>query len=297
MKKKKKISILNIEPKDRFDPAEFKIIKLIGEGSFGKIYEVQWSKNDKKYAMKKEPIKTNEIVNKRKEKIKLMNDFIKKTKSPGIIRIYGNAVKKEKAQQEFYYYTIIELAEKDWEKEINERKKSNIYYTEKELFIIMSQLISTLALLQKNHITHRDIKPQNILISNGLFKLSDFGEARTLKRTGIIISKVRGTELFMSPVLFHGLKHKLTQVGHNTFKSDVFSLGLCFLFAASLNLGSLYNMREINDMKNVKECLNKYLEERYSIKLIEILLDMLQIDENLRLDFVSLEKKYFLKEK
>ena len=293
----KKISILNIEPKDRFDPAEFKIIKLIGEGSFGKIYEVQWSKNDKKYAMKKEPIKTNEIVNKRKEKIKLMNDFIKKTKSPGIIRIYGNAVKKEKAQQEFYYYTIIELAEKDWEKEINERKKSNIYYTEKELFIIMSQLISTLALLQKNHITHRDIKPQNILISNGLFKLSDFGEARTLKRTGIIISKVRGTELFMSPVLFHGLKHKLTQVGHNTFKSDVFSLGLCFLFAASLNLGSLYNMREINDMKNVKECLNKYLEERYSIKLIEILLDMLQIDENLRLDFVSLEKKYFLKEK
>ena len=293
----KKISILNIEPKDRFDPSEFKIIKLIGEGSFGKIYEVQWSKNNKKYAMKKEPIKTNEIINKRKEKIKLMNDFIKKTKCPGIIRIYGNAVKKEKALQEFYYYTIIELAEKDWEKEINDRKKNNIYYTEKELFIIMSQLISTLALLQKNHITHRDIKPQNILISNGLFKLSDFGEARTLKRTGIIISKVRGTELFMSPVLFHGLKHKLAQVGHNTFKSDVFSLGLCFLFAASLNLGSLYNMREINDMKNVKECLNKYLEERYSIKLIEILLDMLQIDENLRLDFVNLEKKYFLKEK
>ena len=226
----KKISIFIIEPKDRFDPAEFKIIKLIGERSFGKIYEVQWTKNNKKYAMKKEPIKINEIVNNRKEKIKLMNDFIKKTKSPGIIRIYGNAVKKEKAQQEFYYYTIIELAEKDWDKEINNRKKSNIYYTEKELFIIMSQLISTLALLQKNHITHRDIKPQNILISNGRFKLSDFGEARTLKRTGIIISKVRGTELFMSPVLFHGLKHKLSQGGHNTFKSDVFSLGLRFLF-------------------------------------------------------------------
>ena len=43
----KKISILNIESKDRFDPAEFRIIKLIGEGSFGKIYEVQWTKNNK----------------------------------------------------------------------------------------------------------------------------------------------------------------------------------------------------------------------------------------------------------
>ena len=293
----KKITVLNMDPKDRFDPTEFKIIKLIGEGSFGKIYEVQWTKNNKKYAMKKEPIKTNEIVNKRKEKIKLMNDFIKKTKTPGIIRIYGNAVKKEKDQNEFYYYTIIELAEKDWEKEINDRKKSNLYYTEKELFIIMSQLISTLSLLQKNHITHRDIKPQNILISNGLFKLSDFGEARTLKRSGVIISKARGTELFMSPVLFNGLKHKLTQVGHNTFKSDVFSLGLCFLFAGSLTMNSLYYIREINDTKKVKECLNKFLEERYSIKIIEILMDMLQIDENLRLDFISLEKKYFLKEK
>ena len=293
----KKITVLNMDPKDRFDPTEFKIIKLIGEGSFGKIYEVQWTKNNKKYAMKKEPIKTNEIVNKRKEKIKLMNDFIKKTKTPGIIRIYGNAVKKEKDQNEFYYYTIIELAEKDWEKEINDRKKSNLYYTEKELFIIMSQLISTLSLLQKNHITHRDIKPQNILISKGLFKLSDFGEARTLKRSGVIISKARGTELFMSPVLFNGLKHKLTQVGHNTFKSDVFSLGLCFLFAGSLTMNSLYYIREINDTKKVKECLNKFLEERYSIKIIEILMDMLQIDENLRLDFISLEKKYFLKEK
>ena len=283
------------DPKDHFDPSEFKMIKRIGEGSYGKIYIVQWVRNNKKYAMKKEPIKTNEIVNKSKEKIKLMNEFITKTNSPGIIKIYGNSVKKEKDEQEYYYYILMELAEKDWDQEISTRKKYNIYYTEKELFIIMSQLISTLALLQKNHITHRDIKPQNILLCNGYFKLSDFGEARKLKRTGIIISKVRGTELFMSPILFHGYKHRLAQVGHNTFKSDVFSLGLCFLLAASLTFNSLYSIREVNDIKLIEECLENYLSERYSIKIIKIILDMLQIDENLRPDFITLEKKYFLK--
>ena len=68
----------NSDPKDHFDPSEFKTIKRIGEGSYGKIYIVQWVRNNKKYAMKKELIKTNDIVNKSKEKIKLMNDFITK---------------------------------------------------------------------------------------------------------------------------------------------------------------------------------------------------------------------------
>ena len=285
------------EPKDHFDPDEFKMIKRIGQGAYGKIYVVQWIRNNKKYAMKKEPIKTNEIVKRRKEKIKVMNDFITKTNCPGIIKIYGNSVKKEKDVQEYYYYIIMELADKDWEQEISDRKKLNLYYTEKELFTIMSQLISTLALLQKNHITHRDIKPQNILLANGFFKLSDFGEARTLKKTGIIISRVRGTELFMSPILFHGFKQKLSPVGHNTFKSDVFSLGLCFLLAASLSFNSLYSIREINDNKIIEEFLNKYLSKRYSEKIIKIILEMLQVDENLRPDFVTLEKKYFLKTK
>ena len=148
--------------------------------------------------------------------------------------------------------------------------------------------------LQKNHITHRDIKPQNILLCNGYFKLSDFGEARKLKRNGIIISRVRGTELYMSPILFHCHKNRLTQVGHNTFKSDVFSLGLCFLLAGSLNFNSLYSIREVNDIKLIEECLDKYLSERYTEKSIKIILDMLQIDENLRPDFITLEKKYFL---
>ena len=286
-------SLNNIfEPKENFDPNEFIFIKRIGEGAYGKIYMAQWKKNNKKYAMKKEIIKGYGALKKKKEKTKIVTNFIKKTGNKGVIKIYGDLIKKKGI--EYNYYILMEIAEKDWEKELFDRQKINKFYTEKEMYIIMNQLIKTLSLLQKNHITHRDIKPQNILISKGIYKLSDFGEARTLIREGVIVSRVRGTELYMSPILFNGLRMKLMQISHNTFKSDVFSLGMCLFFAATLTLNSIYNIRELNDMKLIRNQLIKELSGRYSYQLINILYEMLQIDENIRPDFITLEKKYFL---
>jgi tRNA A-37 threonylcarbamoyl transferase component Bud32 len=281
----------NEEPKDNFDPSEFTLIKRIGEGTYGKIYLTKWKKNNRKYAMKKEKIKNNQSIKLHKEKTKIVRNFIKKTASKGVIKIYGDSVIRKR--NEINYYMLMEIAEKDWEKELFERKKYKQYYTEKELFIIISQLIKTLSLMQKHHITHRDIKPQNVLISKGLYKISDFGEARTLIREGVIISKVRGTELYMSPKLFQGLHLKLVQVNHNTFKSDVFSLGMCIFFASTLSYNNLCDIRELNDMKLIKERLIHYLNGRYSFKLINILYEMLQIEERNRPDFITLEKKYF----
>ena len=279
------------KPKENFDPNEFYIIKRIGEGTYGKIYLVQWKKNNKKYAMKKEIIKGNESLKKKKEKTKIVINFIKKTGNKGVIKIYGDLVKKK--GNEYHYYVLMEIADRDWEKELFERQKLKQYYSEKEIFIIMNQLIKTLSLLQKNHITHRDIKPQNVLVSKGIYKISDFGEARTLLREGIIVSRVRGTELYMSPILFNGLRLKLNQISHNTFKSDVFSLGMCLFFASTLTFNSLCDIRELNDMKIIKEKLMKYLSGKYSLNLINILIEMLQIEENNRPDFITLEKKYF----
>jgi len=99
----------------------------------------------------------------------------------------------------------MELADRDWEQEIKIRKENSNFYTEKELFSIMKQLIKTLSLLQQNHITHRDIKLQNILLVNNKFKICDFGESRTLNQKGINAQPVRGNELYMSSILFFGL--------------------------------------------------------------------------------------------
>ena len=269
-------------------PKEFIIIRNIGSGSFGKIFITKWIKNNEKYAMKIMNTKSKENIIYIKDKVNMIMDFEQKTNCDGLIKIFGDSYIK-KGDNDYYYYEVMELADRDWEQEIKNRYRNLNYYTEWELFTIMSQLIKTLSLLQKNHITHRDIKLQNILLINNKYKICDFGEARKLVQKGTIVQPARGSELYMSPIQFFGLNQKLNQVQHNTYKSDVFSLGMCILFAATLSDDCLYDIREITDMNIIKNILERYLSKRYSGGFIRLLLIFLEIHEKFRPDFIQLE--------
>ena len=270
------------------NPEEFIKLKKIGEGSFGKIFKAKWIKNNQNFAMKEIHFQTEDNFLFLQKKLKLIMEFEKKSICDGLIKIYGYSQLKKK--KDYYFYEIMELGQSDWEQEINMRKKAQKYYTEKELFSITKQLIKTLSLLQKNHITHRDIKLQNILLVNNKYKICDFGESRTLNQKGIIVQPVRGSELYMSPILFYGLNQKLMHVTHNTYKSDIFSLGMCILFAATLDCNSLYEIREMNNMIKIRNVLIKYLGKKYSNDFIEILLCLLEVKEKKRPDFIQMEK-------
>ena len=279
---------LDIEPDFNFNLSEFITINQIGKGSEGIIYSVKWIKNNKKYALKKGKLKNLELVQKRQEEIMMLKKFSKNTGSDGVIKIYGNLyIKNMKGYYD--YYEIMELAEIDWDLEIKNREKMNLFYEENELMKIMYQIVKTFSLLQKSHITHRDIKPQNIMIVNGKFKVCDFGNARILKRDGLVVQRIRGSEMFMSPIIFKAYHSKNTQVKHHTFKSDVFSLGMCFLLAANLSYDLLNSIREVYDMITIENIIYNYLGGRYSQKVINILISMLQIDEYYRPDFIHLE--------
>jgi hypothetical protein len=281
---------VSIHPKSNFDSIEFNIINLIGEGSFGKIYCVQWIKNNKLYAMKKLDIQSTEELNEFKSKVKIVDDLYKKTKYSGFVKLYADKVVPLYNQQFCYNYLIImELGERDWEKEIQLRLLHQKYYTEYELNQIINQLVKALSLMQQNNVTHRDIKPANVLIMNGLYKLCDFGEASLINGSGIVIQNVRGSQLFMSPILFYAYNHNISQVMHNVYKSDVYSFGMCVLLAATLSGYTLYDIREILDINKVSKIIINKLSGRYSMNFINLLLQMLQIDENLRMDFIQLE--------
>ena len=94
----------------------------------------------------------------------------------------------------------------------------------------------------------------------------------------------------MSPILFRALNCRQLHIIHNTYKSDVFSLGMCILLAASLTYHSLYDIRELKSMDSIKNVLVKYLIAKYSYKFVDILIKMLEINEDLRPDFLDLEK-------
>ena len=279
----------DIEPNENFIPEDFIMIKQIGEGSFGKIYCSEWKKNGKKYAMKKMILRNKIEIKKNQEQTDLVYDLIKSTKTKGVINIYGaQCIKVTSA--EYHFYVLMELANIDWEKEIKKRKENKEYYTEGELFDILKQLTETFSLLQKNHITHRDIKPQNVLIVNGVYKVCDFGEAKVIDGCDVIRQTIKGTELYMSPIIFRALNKKQNQLVHNTYKSDVFSLGMCILLAATLTFQSLYDIRELKDMDKIKNILIKYIIAKFSYDFVHILVKMLEINEDLRPDFIELEK-------
>ena len=280
---------INTVPKGKLNLEEFVKINQIGKGTFGKIFGVRWKNNGKKYALKKETFIDSEFLEKRKTIVGIINDFLDKTKSQGVIHIYSSLFEKNK--KEYNYYELMELGERDWDEEIKIRRKKGLYYSEIELFNISNQLIKTLSLLQKHHITHRDIKPQNILIVNDKYKLCDFGEIRNMKGDGLVVQRIRGSELYMSPILFYGLRANLIQVKHNTYKSDVFSLGMCLLYAANMHYNGTDEIREMTDMDEIRSILEKYLSERYSNKFIELIHSMLQTDEQFRPDFEQLEIK------
>ena len=280
----------NFHPKSNFNSAEFIIINSIGEGSFGKIFCVQWIKNNKLYAMKKLDIQSTEELNEFRSKVKIVDELYKKTKNSGFVKIFADKIVTLYNQPICYnYYIIMELGDRDWEKEIQLRLLHQKYYSEYELYQIIYQLVKTLSIMQQNNVSHRDIKPANVLIMNGLYKICDFGEATIINGNGVVIQNVRGSQLFMSPILFYAYNHNVPQVMHNTYKSDVYSFGMCILLAATLSGYTLYDIREILNIQQVTKIIINKLSSRYSMNFINLLLQMLQIDENLRMDFVHLE--------
>ena len=278
---------------NNFNINDYNIIKQIGEGTFGKIFEVEDS-NHHHFALKKL------LANSTKEMEMLKSEYELLLGLEGLninlIHIYGIENKKLD-KTTFVVYVLMELAICDWEKEIAHREKKKRYYSEEELIIILKNLINTFAELQRHNISHRDIKPQNILLcKDNIFKIADFGEAKEARnRNNIdtIRQTIRGTELYMSPILFDSLKTKKRKgkyILHNSYKSDVFSLGFCILLAATLKVDSLYIIREITDMIILQHEINKFLKSRYSEKLINVIIAMLEIDEKNRVDFIELEK-------
>lgn len=235
---------------------------------------------------------TKSDLNRKQEEAALQRS----TKHPNICKCIKSYI-DESYTEGFKFVMIMEKAEKDLDDEIMSRVESQNFWTEDEIFHFLNALVDALEFMQRNEMAHRDIKPANILIfGDGNMKLADFGLSIQDDDLGNRDLKVVGTFMYLSPKLMQGYKdiekgkNVSGCVEHNPFKSDVYSLGLTFLFVASLNQphGLNFNIegttylhhklkREINSLK-------------YSEDLKLVLSLMLEVDEEARLDFIELKK-------
>ena len=100
---------------------------------------------------------------------------------------------------------------------------------EREVIKLGIDMCNALEVCHRKNIIHRDIKPQNIFISdNGDFKLGDFGIARTMEKTTGGMSK-KGTYKYMAPEVFRGDDYDET--------ADIYSLGIVLYSLLNGNRG------------------------------------------------------------
>ena len=275
-----------------FNIKNYIIKKQIGDGSYGFIYQVVQKDTRKEYAIKK--IIASDIPT--LQDFQTEFEIVHQNPHKYILNLYGiciNVVDNDN----FILYVLMDLADCDWEMEINEYLINHKYYTEDQLLLILKQLTSALTFLEKEkNIAHRDIKPENVLVfrSNSndkedVYKIADFGEAKEAKISKQL-NTLRGTELYMSPLLYSGLQQKLDDVKHDPYKSDVFSLGYCLIYAAAMNFNVIYDIRNLENKYMIKKVLKKYFNRRYSDKFIELILTMITFNEADRVDFTQLEE-------
>ena len=273
-----KIPVFNVE--------DYLFDKKLGEGGYAAIFAVYKIDDEsyKKFAMKKIiAYSLDEIENFTKE-----FELVYSCVHPNIMKIYGLCIKMLD-QTTYSLYVLMEKSKRDWDADIKRHLKKKKNYSENELISILYQLSDALLFMQKKlKISHRDIKPQNVLVfGDGIYKIADFGEAKEMK-INKEINTLKGTELYMSPALYLGLKNNSRNVNHDPYKSDVFSLGFCFLYAAALNFKLLYQVREVYNSNQMNQILNQQLKKKYSETFINILANMLEIEESKRYDFSQL---------
>jgi len=172
-------------------------------------------------------------------------------------------------------------------------------------------LIEGMAFLQSKGITHRDIKPDNILIKQEenksyTIKIADFSESRLdIPNSTLQNMTIKGTPSYLSPELFYSWASR-NELEHNPYRSDVYSLGLTLLELATLEKVLDGNLRKNKESdKNPKtedhgpfDCqINQSLknfvkiyENDKNVKNLEpIIKNMLSYQERHRFDFQTLE--------
>ena len=180
------------------------------------------------------------------------------------------------------------LAKSDWGKQIENK---SIFYNEETLLNILKNCSYALKLMQYKNIAHRDIKPQNILLmENGNYLFCDFDESIFVKKAYGSYD-IRGTEMFMSPILENSMFSGNKKTKFNIYKSDVYSLGLCFVYAITKNLDVLKKIKRCNDDNLNRNLILNNIEgdENYSKHFMDIIMQMIAYNEKDRLDCIQLD--------
>ena len=193
--------------------ATYKIVKLLGEGSFGKAYLAKCDKEDKKYVIKQ--VMMDGMTD--QEKRETFNEavILKKLDHPNIIKFKEVFIQRKPNEA---LNIVTEFADGgDLSQKIEQQKKKP--FPESQILDYITQICLALQHIHKKKIIHRDLKSGNVfLMKSGLVKLGDFGIAKGLKSTWEKAKTMVGTPYYLSPEIINSKPYDS--------KCDIWALGI-----------------------------------------------------------------------
>ncbi|GCC26816.1 ribosomal protein S6 kinase alpha-1 isoform X3 [Chiloscyllium punctatum] len=191
------------EGSEKADPSHFELLKVLGQGSFGKVFLVRKIKAPdagQLYAMKvlkKATLKVRDRV-----RTKLERDILVDVNHPFIVKLHYAF------QTEGKLYLILDFLRGG---DLFTRLSKEVMFTEEDVKIYLAELALALDHLHSFGIIYRDLKPENILLDEeGHIKLTDFGLSKEAVDHEKKAYSFCGTVEYMAPEVVNRRGHTLS---------------------------------------------------------------------------------------
>ncbi|KAM9511988.1 TRAF2 and NCK-interacting protein kinase-like isoform 3-T3 [Salvelinus alpinus] len=216
-------SLDNIDLSALRDPAGiFELIEVVGNGTYGQVYKGRHVKTGQLAA-----IKVMDVTEEEEEEIKLEINMLKTySHHRNIATYYGAFVKKSPAGQDDQLWLVMEYCGAGSVTDLVKKTKGNCL-KEDWIAYICREVLRGLSHLHSHHVIHRDIKGQNVLLTeNAEVKLVDFGVSAQLDRTIGKRNTFIGTPYWMAPEVIACDENPDSTYD---YRSDLWSLGITAL--------------------------------------------------------------------
>ncbi|XP_042510159.1 serine/threonine-protein kinase AtPK2/AtPK19-like [Macadamia integrifolia] len=176
---------------------DFEVMKVVGQGAFGKVFQVRKKGTSEIYAMK--VMRKDKIMEKNHaEYMKAERDILTKVDHPFIVQL------RYSFQTKYRLYLVLDFVNGG---HLFFQLYRHGLFREDLARIYAAEIVSAVSHLHANGIMHRDLKPENILLgADGHVMLTDFGLAKQFDEN-TRSNSLCGTVEYMAPEIVLGKGH------------------------------------------------------------------------------------------
>ena len=169
------------------------MLRRIGRGAYGSVFEAQELSSGTRFVIKKIPIydmSETERDTAKQEVVLLAN-----LAHPSIVGYHDSFI------QDGVLHIVMEYCEGgDLAGAMKEARRAKSHFAEEQVLDWFAQLCLAVSYIHRRRVLHRDLKSQNVFLTrNNLVRLGDFGIAKVLEHTFECARTVVGTPYYMSP--------------------------------------------------------------------------------------------------